>query len=149
MVRRLKNLLRFMQLFSPTGCAIHGLQAAEAFEVPPLNKVARRYAMIALCFLLACAAFLLAAALIDTLAKMRPLSEKVGFAGILCLILCVHSGLCYKDANSQERGIQPKRHNGRTLPKLQTVEGTRGGRSAIGMNSVLRKAVRRRVFEGA
>jgi hypothetical protein len=95
------KILRFVQLFSPVACGFRMVQAAEAFETPPLNRSARRHALIATCSLLAGAALLLTAALIDTLAKARPLSEKVGFAGIVCLILCVHSGLCYKDANSR------------------------------------------------
>jgi len=78
------------------------VEAAEAFETPPLNRAARRHAIIAVCSLLTGAALLLAAALIETLAKNRPLSETVGFPGILFLILCVHSGLCYKDANNSQ-----------------------------------------------
>ena len=97
------KLLRFLQLFSPLGFGVRMVEAAEAFETPPLNPVARRHAWIAVCSLLAAATLLLTAALIDALAQARPLSEAVGFAGVLCLILCVHSGLCYKDANDQDR----------------------------------------------
>ena len=96
------KLLRFLQLFSPLGWGIRMVEAAEAFEVPPLNPSARRHAIIAVCSLLTGAALLLAAAMIETLATNRSLSEAVGLPGILCLILCVHSGLCYKDANNSQ-----------------------------------------------
>lgn len=96
------KLLRFLQLFSPLGWGARMIEAAEAFETPPLNRAARRHAIIAVCFLMTGAALLLAAALIETLAKNRPLSEAVGLPGILCLILGVHSGLSYKDANNSQ-----------------------------------------------
>ena len=96
------KLLRFLQLFSPLGRGVRMVEAAEAFETPPLNRAARRHPIIAVCSLLTGAALLLAAALIETLAKNRPQSEAVGFLGILCLILCVHSGLRYKDANNSQ-----------------------------------------------
>lgn len=96
------NFLRFLKLFSPIAWGVDMVEAAEAFETPPLNRAARRHALIAVCSLLASAAFLLTAALIDTLARARPMAEIVGFAGLVCLVLCVHSGLCYKDANSSE-----------------------------------------------
>lgn len=94
------KLLRLLQLFSPIAWGVGMVQAAEAFETPPRNQTARRYAVATVCFLLASSVLLLAAALIDTLAKARPLSEAVGSAGLLCLIICVHSGLCFKDANN-------------------------------------------------
>lgn len=96
------KLLRFLRLFSPLGWGVRMIEAAEAFETPPLNRESRRHAMIAGCALMCGTALLLTAALIDTVAKDRPLSETVGFAGIFCLNLCVHSGLCYKDANNSQ-----------------------------------------------
>ena len=101
-MNRMLKILRFLQLFSPIACGVRMIEAAEAFETPPLNPVARRQAWIAGCSLLIGASLLLAAALIDMLANSRPLSEKVGIAGLLCLILSVHSGLCYKDANNPQ-----------------------------------------------
>jgi hypothetical protein len=77
------------------------IEAAQAFETPPLNPMARRHTWIAGCSLPAAAALLLTAALVDVLANARPLSEAIGCVGILCLVLCVHSGLRYKDANAQ------------------------------------------------
>lgn len=94
------KLLRLLQFFSPIAWGVRMVQAAEAFETPPLNQTARRHAVAAVCSLLASSVLLLAAALIDTLAKARPISEAVGFAGLLCLVICVHSGLCFKDANN-------------------------------------------------
>ncbi|MGH7137089.1 MAG: hypothetical protein ACREHD_15215 [Pirellulales bacterium] len=96
------KVLRFLQLFSPIAFGIRMIEAAEAFETPPRNPVARRQGWIAGCSLLTGAALLLAAALIDTLANARPLSEKIGFSGLLCLIVTVHSGLCYKDSNNPQ-----------------------------------------------
>lgn len=96
----MSKLLRFLQLFSPLGWGVRMVEAAEAFETPPLNRAARRQVIIAVCSLVTGAALLLAAALFETLATTRPLSEAVGLPGILCLILCVHSGRPYKGANN-------------------------------------------------
>jgi hypothetical protein len=98
----LRKFLNFLELFSPVRFGTRMIEAAEAFETPPFSRAARRHAAIAVGSLLAGAALLLAAAVIDTLAKARPLAEKVGFGGIFCLILCVHSGLCYKGANDSQ-----------------------------------------------
>jgi hypothetical protein len=98
-MRLFKNLLTFLQLFSPSTFGIRMVQAAEAFETPPLSRAARRHAVAALCCLLAGAALLLTAALVDAFADLRPLSEKCGWAGIACLVVCVYSGLRYKVAN--------------------------------------------------
>jgi hypothetical protein len=93
-------MLKFLQLFSPSTFGIRMIEAAEGFETPPLSRAARRYAVIALCSLLAAVALLVTAALVDTFAEARPLSEKFGWAGVVCLILCVYCGLRYKAANA-------------------------------------------------
>ena len=92
-------MLKFLQLFSPSTFGIRVIEAAEAVETPPLSRAARRYAVIALSCLLAAAALLVTAGLVDTFANARPLSEKFGWAGIVWLILCVYCGLRYKDTN--------------------------------------------------
>ena len=99
MLKFVHLMLKFVQLFSPSTFGVEMIEAAEAFENPPLSRAARRYAVITLCCLLAGAALLVTAALIDTFANVRPLSEKFGWAGIVCMILCVYCGLRYKDAN--------------------------------------------------
>lgn len=92
-------MFKLLQLFSPSILGIRMIDAAEAFETPPLSKTARRYAAMAFCSLLAAAGLLLTAALVDTIPGARPLCEALGWAGLLCLILCVYCGLRYKDAN--------------------------------------------------
>jgi hypothetical protein len=92
-------MLKFLQLLSPSTFGIRMIEAAEAFETLPLSRSARRHAVIALCCLLAGATLLVTAALVDTFANIRPLSEACGWAGIACLVLCVCSGLRYKAAN--------------------------------------------------
>lgn len=98
-------MLKFLQLFSPSTCGFRMIEAAEAFETPPLSRAARRYAVVAFCFLLATAALLVIASLVDVFANARLLSEKFGWAGIACLIVCVYSGLLYKDANRRAAQI--------------------------------------------
>ncbi len=93
------KLLQFLSLLSPESFGIRMIEAAEAFETPPLSATARRYAAVAVCCLLTGAALLVTAALVDWLANARPLSEKFGWAGLGCLVVCVYSGLRYKDAN--------------------------------------------------
>lgn len=91
-------MLKFLSLFSPTIFGMRMIEAAEAFETPPSSRAARRYGVTAICYLVATATLLLTAALVDTLAKARPLSEIFGWTGIVCLNLCVYCGLRYKAA---------------------------------------------------
>jgi hypothetical protein len=92
-------MIQLLRMLSPTIWAIRMYEAAEAFETPPRTRAACRYGALALCLLMAAAALLLTAALVDTFANARLLSERFGWAGIACLILCVYCGLRYKAAN--------------------------------------------------
>lgn len=92
-------MLKFLRLLSPSICGRRLIEAAEAFEDPPLNRAARRYAVMSVCLLVATAALLLTAALVDTLANARPMSEAIGWTGIVCMNLCIYSGLRYRAAN--------------------------------------------------
>lgn len=92
-------MIQLLKFLSPTFWGIRMYAAAEAFDTPPLTRVARRYGALALCFLMAAAALLLTAALVDTFANARLLSERFGGAGIACLNLSVYCGLRYKAAN--------------------------------------------------
>jgi hypothetical protein len=99
-----RQILRFLQLLSPSSFGIRMIEVAEAFETPPSSNAARRYAAVAFCCLLAGASLLVTAALVDAFANARPLSESFGWAGIACLVVCVCSGLGYKDANRRAVG---------------------------------------------
>ena len=93
--------MQLLQILSPTFWGIHACEAAEAFQTAPLTRLARRYGALALCSLLAAAALLVTAALVDALGNARDLSERFGWAGIACLNLSVYCGLCYKAANGR------------------------------------------------
>ena len=95
------RLFRLLDLFSPSTFGVRMIEAAEAYETPPSSRAARRYAAVSVCSLLAGSALLLTAALVDTLAGNRPLSEIIGAVGIACFIICVYSGLRYKDVNGR------------------------------------------------
>ena len=99
-----KRMFKFLQLFSPTVLGMRAIEAAEAFETPPLSRAARRYAVIAVCCLLAAATLLVTAAVVDVFADARPLSEKFGWSGVVCLTTCVYCGLRYRDANQRIAG---------------------------------------------
>ena len=101
-------MIQFLQLFTPEFVGLRMCEAAEAFDTPPLNRAARRYGGAAICFLLAGAALLLTAALVDWLANARGLSEGFGWAGIACLNLSVYCGLRYKAANAQAQQKWPR-----------------------------------------
>ena len=120
-------MLKFLQLFDPSTFGVEMVEAAEAFETPALSRAARRYAVIAFCCLLAGSALLVTAALVDALAGARGLSEKFGWAGIGCLVVCVHSGLRYKAAN--RRAVE------RWLAEREAeAEGLQCGLQVIGRN---------------
>lgn len=111
-------MLRFLQLFSSINFGIRAVEAAEAFETKPLSRAARWYAAVSLCCLLAGASLLVTAAVVDTYSDARPLSERFGFAGIVSLIVCVYSGLCYKDVNTstaQKMRSEPSPSSPRTI----------------------------------
>lgn len=92
-------MLKFLQLLSLMTFANKVYDAIAAFETPPLNKTARRYAIVSLCCLLLGAALVLTAAIVDVIADARNLSDMFGLAGIVCFIVCVHCGLRYKETN--------------------------------------------------
>jgi len=81
-----------------SGSAKQRLEAAEAFETPPQNPTARRWATLTLILFLATSTILLAAALTDWLGN-RPLSEVFGWTGIVCFQTCVICGVRYASIN--------------------------------------------------
>ena len=85
-----------------SGATATRLAAAEAFETPPRNPKARRWAAIALSLFLLASAMMLTAALVDWFTGQRFLSECFGWTGIACLQLCVVFGLRYAVANREE-----------------------------------------------
>ena len=97
----MSKLLELLLLMSPETFGVRMIEAAEAFESPPLSRAARRWAAVAVGTLLAGAALLVTAALVNGWADGRPWSEKLGWAGLGCLVVCVFSGLRYKDANRE------------------------------------------------
>ena len=94
-------MIQFLVMLSPMLWGVRLPQAAEAFDTPPLTPTARKFRAIAFCLFMVAAALLLTAALVDTLANARDLSEKFGFSGIVCLNLCIHCSLRYKAANDR------------------------------------------------
>ena len=94
-------MIQFLVMLSPMLWGARLPQAAEAFETPPLTPTARRFRAIAFCLFMVAAALLLTAALVDTVANAREMSEKFGFSGIACLNLCIHCSLRYKAANER------------------------------------------------
>src|SRR5690348_7714266 len=75
--------------------------AAEALGAHPISPAARRLRSIALCFLMASSGLLLAAALADTVAGARSLSEVLGWGGIGGLLMCVPCSLLYASVNKK------------------------------------------------
>jgi hypothetical protein len=75
--------------------------AAEALGAPPIRPAARRLRSMALGFLMASSGLLLAAALAETIAGARSLSETLGWGGIGCLLLCVPCSLHYASVNKK------------------------------------------------
>lgn len=94
-------MIQFLIMLSPMLWGARFPQAAEAFETPPLTTTARRFRAIAFCLFMLAAALLLTAALVDTVANDRELSEKFGSCGIACLNLCIYCSLRYKAANER------------------------------------------------
>jgi hypothetical protein len=82
-----------------TGSGKRWISAAEAFEAPPANPAAQRYRAVAFYCFMAFSALLLTAALVDTLAKARPVSEVFGWSGIACFQVCVFCGIRYAIVN--------------------------------------------------
>ena len=90
-----------------SGSAKQRVSAVEAFDTPPLNITARRWAAFTLVMFLAASILLLSAALVDVLLGNRRLSEICGWTGIVGLQLCVVGGLRYKSVNTPEqRGLR-------------------------------------------
>jgi hypothetical protein len=85
------------------GASKQRIAAAEAFEAPPISSVARRYRFVALCLFMIASALLLTAALVDTLAKWRSLSEAFGWSGIGCFQVCVVCGIRYAAVNKKPK----------------------------------------------
>jgi hypothetical protein len=86
-----------------TGTSKQRLAAAEAFGAAPINPAARRYRLVALSLFLASAVLLLAAAVSDSVAGVRQLSEVFGWSGIACLQLCVFCGIRYAIVNGRPK----------------------------------------------
>lgn len=86
-----------------TGASKQRLAAAEAFEAPPINPAARRYRIVALCLFATSSVLLLTAALVDTVAGARSLSEVFGWSGIGCLQVCVLCGIRYAAVNKKSK----------------------------------------------
>jgi hypothetical protein len=84
-----------------TGASKQRLAAAEAFEAPPISPAARRYRIAALCLFMAASALLLTAALVDTMAGSRSLSEVFGWSGIGCFQVSVFCGIRYAVVNKK------------------------------------------------
>jgi len=82
-----------------SGSARQRIDAAEAFETPPRNPVARRWATRALILFIATSTLFLAAALTDWFTGNRFVSEIFGWSGIVCLQLCVVCGVRYAIVN--------------------------------------------------
>lgn len=95
------NFLLSMLADLLTGASKQRLAAAEAFEAPPISPAARRYRIAALCLFMAASVLLLAAALVDTIAGSRSLSEVFGWSGIGCFQVCVFCGIRYAVVNKQ------------------------------------------------
>src|SRR6185312_16092503 len=74
---------------------------AEALRASPISPAARRLRTIARGFLMASAGLLLAAALAETVAGARSLSELLGWGGIGCLLMCVPCSLHYASVNKK------------------------------------------------
>jgi hypothetical protein len=84
-----------------TGASKPLIAAAEALGVPLISPAARHYRSVALCLFMASSGLLLAAALADTVAGARSLSEVLGWSGIGCLLMCVFCGNRYASANKK------------------------------------------------
>jgi hypothetical protein len=72
-------------------------------EAPPANRAAKRYRVIAFCSFMAFSALLLTAALVETLARARPVSETLGWSGIACLQVCAFCAIRYAAVNRVAR----------------------------------------------
>ncbi len=94
-------MIQFLVMLSPMLWGARLPQAAEAFDTTPLTPTARRFRAIAFCLFMLAAALLLTAALVDSVANGRDLSEKFGSSGIACLNLCIYCSLRYKAANDR------------------------------------------------
>jgi hypothetical protein len=79
------------------------LTAVGAFESPPISPAPRRYRIAALCLLLASSGSLAIAALVDTIAGARSLSDVFGWSGIVGLEACVLCGLRYAAVNEKPK----------------------------------------------
>ena len=82
-----------------SGGAAACLAAAEAFETPPRNPTARRWAAIALSLFFLTSSMMLTAALVDCFAGRRFIAECFGWTGIVFLQLCVVCGVRYAVVN--------------------------------------------------
>jgi hypothetical protein len=82
-----------------SGAANRRLDSVEAFETPPLNPHAKRWATIALMLFCATSMLFLAAALVDWFTGNRFVSEILGWSGIVAFQLCVVCGIRYAAVN--------------------------------------------------
>tara|TARA_R110002049_G_C9140834_1_gene559609 strand:+ start:1192 stop:1701 length:510 start_codon:yes stop_codon:yes gene_type:complete len=82
-----------------SGAAATRIRASEAFETPPRNTTARRWAAFALNLFLLTSSLMLGAALVDWFTGRRFLAECLGWTGVACLQLCVVCGVRYAIVN--------------------------------------------------
>ena len=85
-----------------SGAAATRIRAAEAFETPPRNPTARRWATFALTLFLLTSALMLSAALVDWFTGQRLVAECLGWTGVACLQLCVVCGVRYAVVNRKQ-----------------------------------------------
>jgi len=82
-----------------SGAAATRIRAAEAFETPPRNRIAKRWTTIALTLFLLASTLMLTAALVDWFTGRRFIAECLGWTGVVCLQLCVVCGVRYAVVN--------------------------------------------------
>ncbi len=102
-----------------TGATATRLAAAEAFETPPKNSAARRWAAIALSLFLLASAMMLTAALVDWFTGQRFIAECFGWTGIVFLQLCVVCGVRYAVVNRNADQSLPDAGNHRVHPSTR------------------------------
>ena len=86
-----------------SGAAMQRGEAAETIENPPRHVSVRRWATLTLVLFLVASICLLVAALADWFAGNRFLSGVFGWAGVICLNICMICGLrCVKVRNAAD-----------------------------------------------
>jgi hypothetical protein len=95
-------MIAFITFVLSAGISGNGwLSAAEAFDKPAINNRVWRIRATAFCLFMISAPLFLAAALVDSFANDRALSETLGWLGIGCLELCVIFGGYYALVNKR------------------------------------------------